>query len=44
MHGHFGCLKGVSKSVRVLFNGIDAAIVLSDIASPAVLFWLPKYP
>ena len=34
---YFGCSNGVSKSVQVLFTGIEAAFVLtlhSDIASP----------
>ena len=26
---YFGCFKGVSKSVQVLFNGIEAATVLT---------------
>ena len=35
---HFGCLKGVSKSIQVLLNGIRAVVELfldtSEIASP----------
>ena len=26
---YFGCLKAVSKSVQVLFNGIEAVVVLT---------------
>ena len=29
MDRYFGCLKGVSKSVQVLFNGIEAFLVLT---------------
>ena len=38
---YFGCVRGRSKSVQVLFNGTEAVTVLIfdnvDIASPAVL-------
>ena len=27
---YFGCLEGVSKSVQVLFNGMEAAMVLTS--------------
>ena len=30
--GIFGCFKGVSKSVQVLFNGIEAVLVLTVIS------------
>ena len=36
----FGCSKGLSKSVQVVFHGVEAVMVLSldncDIASPVV--------
>ena len=38
--GYFGCLKGVSKSLQVLFNGMEAVVVptLRILKQPA-LFW-----
>ena len=31
MEKYFGCLKGVSKTVQVVLNGIEAAIILTVI-------------
>ena len=45
MDRYIGCLKGVSKSVQVLFDGIEAVMVVTlMILTMRALSWLPSFP